>query len=64
MTEEAKSGERCQTAEPQATPERGGFTSTRSHAVLAYLATRRWPRFFGYGLLIVACRVVRTAIRA
>ena len=66
MAEEAESsGGGRRATEPQAAPERGGgFASTRSYALLAYLATRRWPRFFGYGLLIVACRVVRTAIRA
>jgi hypothetical protein len=64
VTEEAESAQRREAAEAQAAPERGGFTSTRSHAALAYLATRRWPRFFGYGLLIAACQVVRTALRA
>ena len=64
MTEEAKLGERRRAVEPQAAPERSGFTNTRSHAVLAYLATRRWPRFFGYALLIVVCRVSRPAIPA
>ena len=44
--------------------EEGGFATSRVHAVLAFLATRRWPRFLGYGMLIVACRVVRTIIRA
>jgi hypothetical protein len=44
--------------------EEGGFAASRTHAVLAFLATRRWPRFLGYGMLIVACRVVRTIIRA
>ncbi len=64
VTEEAESAQRREAFEAQAAPERGGFTNTRSHAVLAYLATRRWPRFFGYGLLIAACQVVRTALRA
>jgi hypothetical protein len=32
--------------------------------VLASIATSRWSRFLGYGALIVACRVVRTMIRA
>ncbi len=51
--------------EPESTgKEQGGFAASRVHAVLAFLATRRWPRFFGYGMLIVACRVVRTIIRA
>ncbi len=64
MTEEAESAQRREAVEAQeAAPERGGFTNTRSHAVLAYLATRRWPRFFGYGLLIAACQVARTALR-
>ncbi len=44
--------------------EEGGFAATRAHAVLAFLATQRWPRLIGYGMLIVACRVVRTIIRA
>ncbi len=64
VTEEAEFTKRREAVEAQSAPERGGFTSTRSHAVLAYLATRRWPRFFGYGLLIAACQVVRTALRA
>ncbi len=64
VTEEAESAQRREAVEAQAVPERGGFTNTRSHAALAYLATRRWPRFFGYGLLIVACQAVRTALRA
>ncbi len=52
-------------AEPDATPpQKAALANSRLHAVLAYLATRRWPRLFGYGMLIVACRVVRTIIRA
>jgi len=51
-------------AEPGVTPQEPGFVDSRVHAALAYLATRRWPRLFGYGMLIVACRVVRTIIRA
>jgi hypothetical protein len=50
--------------EPQATAQKVGFVDSRVHAALAYLATRRWPRLFGYSMLIVACRVVRTIIRA
>ena len=54
-----------QPPEPESTnKEEGGFAASRVHAVLAFLATRRWPRFFGYGMLVVACRVVRTIIRA
>ena len=55
-----------QPAEPRSSlhKEEGGFPASRVHAVLAFLATRRWPRFLGYGMLIVACRVVRTIIRA
>jgi hypothetical protein len=52
------------TAESEATPQKVGFVDSRIHAALAYLATRRWPRLFGYSMLIVACRVVRTIIRA
>ncbi len=51
-------------AEPLVTPKKAGFVDSRIHAALAYLATRRWPRLFGYSMLIVACRVVRTIIRA
>jgi hypothetical protein len=52
-------------AEPRvALKEEPGFVDSRLHAALAYLATRRWPRLFGYSMLIVACRVVRTIIRA
>jgi hypothetical protein len=47
-----------------AAKEEGGFATSRAHAVLAFLATRRWPRLFGYGMLILACRIVRTIIRA
>ncbi len=53
------------TSKGSASKEEGGFAATRTHAVLAFLATRRWwPRLFGYGMLIIACRVVRTIIRA
>ena len=45
-------------------PQEVGFVNSRVHAALAYLATRRWPRLFGYSMLIIACRVVRTIIRA
>jgi hypothetical protein len=51
-------------AEAQVAPQETGFVDSRVHATLAYLATRRWPRLFGYSMLIVACRVVRTIIRA
>jgi hypothetical protein len=51
-------------AEAQVAPQEPGFVDSRVHAALAYLATRRWPRLFGYSMLIVACRVVRTIIRA
>jgi hypothetical protein len=51
-------------AEPQVAPQEPGFVDSRIHAALAYLATRRWPRLFGYSMLIVACRMVRTIIRA
>ena len=65
MAEEHSSGApHCRAAEPQATPQKVGFVDSRVHAALAYLATRRWPRLFGYSMLIVACRVVRTIIRA
>ena len=60
---EANSGE-TQTVGPENAPKEGGFTHTRTHAVLASIATSRWSRYFGYGALIVACRVVRTMIRA
>ena len=55
-----------QPVEPGSTlcKEEGGFATSRAHAVLAFLATRRSPRFLGYGMLVVACRVVRTIIRA
>lgn len=56
--------ESCRAAESQAAPKKAAFANSRMHAVLAYLATRRWPRLLGYGTLIVACRVVRTIIRA
>ena len=52
------------TAHSHATAQKVGFVDSRVHAALAYLATRRWPRLFGYSMLIVACRVVRTIIRA
>jgi len=52
------------TAQSQATAQKVGFVDSRVHGALAYLATRRWPRLFGYSMLIVACRVVRTIIRA
>jgi len=52
------------TAHSQATAQEVGFVDSRVHGALAYLATRRWPRLFGYSMLIVACRVVRTIIRA
>lgn len=65
MTEEHGAGApHCGRAESQATPQKVGFVDSRVHAALAYLATRRWPRLFGYSMLIVACRVVRTIIRA
>jgi hypothetical protein len=67
MTQEVPNNARSsRPAEPGSTlcKEEGGFAASRVHAVLAFLATRRWPRFFGYGMLIVACRVVRTIIRA
>ena len=65
MAEEHTSGElHRRTAEPQSAPEQARFVDSRVHAALAYLATRRWPRLFGYSMLIVACRVVRTIIRA
>ena len=60
---EANSGE-SRTVGPEDAPKEGGFTHTRSHAVLASIATSRWSHFLGYGVLIVACRVVRTIIRA
>jgi hypothetical protein len=41
-----------------------GGAPGKSHALLARFATSRWSRFVGYGVLIVACRVVRTFIRA
>ncbi|MDQ3911033.1 MAG: hypothetical protein M3305_04515 [Actinomycetota bacterium] len=65
MAEEHNSGApQLRAAEPQSTPNQVGFVGSRVHSALAYLATRRWPRFFGYSMLIVACRVVRTIIRA
>jgi hypothetical protein len=60
---EANSGE-SRTVGPEGTPKKGVFTQSRTHAVLASIATSRWSRFLGYGVLIVACRVVRTMIRA
>ena len=45
-------------------PEKEEFTHSRSHAVLVRITTSRWSRLFGYGVLIFACRVVRTLIRA
>jgi hypothetical protein len=41
-----------------------GFAQGRSHAVLARFATSRWSRVVGYGVLVFACRMVRTLIRA
>ena len=65
MAEERTSGVPDRLAgEPRSTPQKAGFVDSRVHAALAYLATRRWPRLFGYSMLIVACRVVRTIIRA
>jgi hypothetical protein len=65
MAEEHTSGELHQRApELRATAQKVGFVDSRVHGALAYLATRRWPRLFGYTMLIVACRVVRTIIRA
>ena len=67
MTQEVpSSAESSRPNEPGSTlcKEEGGFAASRVHAMLAFLATRRWPRFLGYGTLIVACRVVRTIIRA
>jgi hypothetical protein len=46
------------------TTTEGSFTQTKLHAALASLGTSRWARFFGYGILLVACRVVRTIIQA
>ncbi len=43
---------------------KGGFADSWLHAVLASLSTRRWSRVFGYGALLVACRVVRGIIQA
>ena len=60
---EANSGE-SRTGGPEGASKEGGFTHSRTHAVLASIATSRWSRYFGYGVLIVACRVVRTMIRA
>jgi hypothetical protein len=48
----------------EGTFERDGVPRSRLHAVLASVATSRWSRLFGYGVLIVACRIVRTLIRA
>ena len=65
MAEEHTTGELHHlAAEPRSTPEQTSFVDSRVHSALAYLATRRWPRLFGYSMLIVACRVVRTIIRA
>ena len=65
MAEEHNSGALHRgAAEPQVAPQKVGFVDSRVHAALAYLATRRLPRLFGYSMLIVACRVVRTIIRA
>jgi hypothetical protein len=44
--------------------EKEGLAHSRSHAALARITTSRWSRLFGYGVLILACRVVRTLIRA
>jgi hypothetical protein len=60
---EAKPGE-SQSVRPETTSEEGRFAHSRTHTVLASIATSRWSRLFGYGVLIVACRVVRTIIRA
>ena len=69
MTEENSSEalQNCAAAEAQSSssaPQKTGFVDSRVHGALAYLATRRWPRLFGYSMLIIACRVVRTIIRA
>ncbi len=51
------SGTKCANGEVE-------FELGKSRAVLARLATSRWSRGVSYGVLIVACRVVRTLIRA
>ncbi|HZB82006.1 MAG TPA: hypothetical protein VE288_04050 [Rubrobacteraceae bacterium] len=63
MSEGDKSRE-CLPVEVDPTIREGSFTETRLHAALAALGTSRWARFFGYGILLVACRVVRTIIQA
>jgi hypothetical protein len=54
----------CPPLEVEHTTTEGSFTQSRLHAALASLGTSRWARFFGYGILLVACRVVRTIIQA
>ena len=63
MSEEVKPAEGL-LDEPDAAHRKGGFADSRMHAVLASLSTRRWSRVFGYGALLVVCRVVRGIIQA
>ena len=63
MAQEVKSGE-LRLDEPDSAPRKGGFADSRLHAVLASLSTRRLSRVFGYGALLVLCRVVRGIIQA
>ena len=59
----AKSRER-ELAGPKGMLEKEGLAHSWSHAALVQITTSRWSRLFGYGVLILACRVVRTLIRA
>lgn len=43
---------------------KAGFAQGKAHAMLARFATSRWSRVLGYGVLIFACRLVRSLIRA
>ena len=63
MSEEVKRAEGV-LDERDAAHRKGGFADSWLHAVLASLSTRRWSRVFGYGALLVLCRVVRGFIQA
>jgi hypothetical protein len=60
----AKKDRSMELAGPKGMSEKEVLAHSRSHAALARITTSRWSRLFGYGVLILACRVVRTLIRA
>lgn len=49
---------------PEEASAKSDFSGTRLHSALARFTTSRWSKFFGYGVLIVACRAIRILIRA